>query len=156
MSQAEEGQRASYQRKNTIQGQNSKLNEIFMVRIKIGAEHSSIFIASPNRILDPIHQKMAANIDSINDKVYVEFYDVLNENAFDLKASNSRTQLSNLKMLSHRIFDVRDLPFGSDGFVQGFRLLMPIENSGNVANFTFNAAFRKNVPSEYVEKPLRE
>lgn len=125
-----------------------------MVRVKVGAEHTSVFIASPNRILDPIHQKMTANIDSINDKVYVEFYDVLNENAFDLKASNSRTNLSNLKLLSHRIFDVRDFPFDSQGVVQGFRVLMPIENSGNVASFTFNAGFCKNVPSEYVEKPL--
>ena len=54
---------------------------------------------------------MTANIDSINDKIYVEFYDVLNEQAFDAKASNARTDISNLKLLSHRIFDVRDLPF---------------------------------------------
>ena len=55
------------------------MNEIFMVRIKIGAEINTVFVASPNRILDQIHQRMTANIDSINDKVYVEFYDVLNE-----------------------------------------------------------------------------
>lgn len=89
---------------------------------------------------------MTANIDSINDKVYVEFYDVLNEQAFDAKASNARTDISNLKLLSHRIFDVRDLPFDHDGMVQGFRLLMAIENSGNVAKFVFNAAFQRNVP----------
>ena len=82
-----------------------------MVRVKVGAEHTSIFIASPNRILDPIHSRMQANIDSINDKVYVEFYDVLNENAFDVKAQDPRTNLSNFKLLSHRVFDVRDLPF---------------------------------------------
>ena len=50
-----------------------------MVRIKIGAESTSIFVAAPDRIVDKVHQRMAANIDSINDKVYVEFYDVLNE-----------------------------------------------------------------------------
>jgi len=38
---------------------------------------------------------------------------------------------------------VRDLPFDNDGMVQGFRLLMPIENSGNVASFVFNAGFRR-------------
>lgn len=58
---------------------NSRLNELFMVRIKIGAESTSIFVAAPDRIVDKVHQRMAANIDSINDKVYVEFYDVLNE-----------------------------------------------------------------------------
>lgn len=31
---------------------------------------------------------------------------------------------------------------------------MPVENSGNVASFTFNSSFRRNVPAEYVEKPL--
>ena len=82
-----------------------------MARIKIGAEINTVFVASPNRILDQIHQRMTANIDSINDKVYVEFYDVLNEQAFDAKAIQARTDLKNLKLLSHRIFDVRDLPF---------------------------------------------
>ena len=148
------GQRATYKRKNTIDGQQSKLNEIFMVKIKIGTESSTIFVASPNRILDAIHQRMSGNIDSINDKVYVEFYDVVNEQAFDPRASNARTDLSNLRLLSHRIFDVRDLPFDSNGNCQGFRLLMPVENSGNVASFTFNASFRRNVPAAYVEKPL--
>lgn len=97
---------------------------------------------------------MTANIDSINDKVYVEFYDVLNEQALDLKNSQSRTNLSNLKLLSHKIFDVRDFPFSAGGLAQGFRILMPVENSGNVASFTFDACFVRNVPIEYVEKPL--
>ena len=50
-----------------------------MVKIKIGTESNTVFVASPNRILDAIHQRMCGNIDSINDKVYVEFYDVVNE-----------------------------------------------------------------------------
>ena len=32
---------------------------------------------------------------------------------------------------------------------------MPIENSGNVASFTFDAGFTRNVPASYVEKPLQ-
>ena len=97
---------------------------------------------------------MTANIDSINDKVYLEFYDVLDERAFDPKAGHARTDLSNLKMLSHRIFDVRDLPFNDAGDALNHRVLLPVENSGNVASFTFNANFTKNVPAVYVEKPL--
>jgi len=31
---------------------------------------------------------------------------------------------------------------------------MPVEHSGNVASFTFNALFQKNVPAPFVEKPL--
>lgn len=57
-----------------------------MVRIKIGSETCTIFVASPNRILEKALPVMTANIDSINDKIYIEFYDVLNESAFDPRA----------------------------------------------------------------------
>ena len=56
-----------------------KVNETFMIRIKIGTESNTIFVATPDRILDQVHKSMTANIDSINEKVYFEFYDVLNE-----------------------------------------------------------------------------
>ena len=125
-----------------------------MVKLKIGTETNSIYVAAPGRILDIVHQKMTANIDSINDKVYLEFYDVLNEEAFDAKQQRDNTDLSNLKLLSYKVFDVRDLPFDELGVARDFRVLMPVENSGNVASFTFNAEFQKNVPIEYVEKPL--
>ena len=49
---------------------------------------------------------------------------------------------------------MRDLPFDANGEVTDFRLLMPVENSGNVASFTFNANFQRNVPQRYVERPL--
>ena len=91
-------------------GDNQALNEIFMIRIKIGAEINQIYVAAPDRVLDVLHQKMTANIDSINDKVYVEFYDVVDEKAFDAR-SNVGTNLSNLKLLSYKVFDVRDFPF---------------------------------------------
>jgi len=58
---------------------------------------------------------MTGTVDSINEKIYLEFYDVLNESAFDQKAVNARTDVSNLKLLSHKIFDVRDLPFDANG-----------------------------------------
>ena len=148
----------NYKKKtNQVQlGANQQLNEIFMVKLKIGAETNLIYVAAPDRILDVIHQKMTANIDSINDKVYLEFYDVLNEEAFDAKKSKDRTDLSNLKLLSYKVFDVRDLPFDQLGVARSFRVLMPVAASGNVASFTFNAMFQKNVPPEYVERPLEQ
>ena len=124
-----------------------------MLRVKIASESTSIFIAAPNRILDISHAKMCANIDSINDKVYIEFFDVINEDAFNPKVAASN-DVSNLKLLSHRIFDVRDFPFNKLGITKGFRILMPVEHSGNVANFCFNADFVRAVPIEDVEKPI--
>jgi len=97
---------------------------------------------------------MFANIDSIHDKVTVEFFDVLKEEAFNPLSTAARNDISNLRLLSQKIFDVRDFPFRSDGSVEGFKVLMPIERSGNVATFTFNVSFKRSVPSEDVEKPL--
>ena len=97
---------------------------------------------------------MFANIDSINDKVYIEFYDVIKEDGFDPRKASNDT--SNLKLLSLRIFDVRDFPFQKNGKTNGFRILMPVEHSGNVASFTFNADFTRSVPAEDVEKPIAE
>jgi len=59
-----------------------------MIRIKIGSESNSIFLGAPDRILDLMHQKMTANVDSVNEKVYLEFYDVINETAFNTKTSS--------------------------------------------------------------------
>ena len=122
-------------------GADRQLNEIFMIRTKIGSEVNSIYVAAPGRVLDVIHQKMTANIDSINDKVYVEFYDVLNEEAFDAKNTRDKRDLSNLKLLSYKVFDVKDLTFNHIGVATDFRVLMPVATSGNVASFTFNAMF---------------
>ena len=49
---------------------------------------------------------------------------------------------------------MRDLPFDQDGVARDFRLLMPVENSGNVASFVFNASFVRNVPKPFVERDL--
>jgi hypothetical protein len=53
---------------------------------------------------------MFANIDSINDKVYLEFYDVVNEANFNPKTV-AVEDTSNLKLLALKIFDVRDFAF---------------------------------------------
>lgn len=47
-------QDSSYKRKNTT-NESSKLNEVFLVKIKVGTESNTIFVAQPNRILDQIH-----------------------------------------------------------------------------------------------------
>lgn len=31
------------------------LNQVFMIRVKIGAETNAIFLGAPDRILDPLH-----------------------------------------------------------------------------------------------------
>jgi hypothetical protein len=55
-----------------------------MIKIKVDAQMTQIFVQAPFKILDVLHSKMFANIDSINDKIVVEFYDVIEEAAFDV------------------------------------------------------------------------
>lgn len=57
---------------------------------------------------------MYCNIDSINDKVYLEFYDILDESAFDSKTA-SFNNMDNMKLLALHIFDVKDFAFDSTG-----------------------------------------
>lgn len=71
-----------------------------MLKIKIATEMNTIYVATPNRILDVRHTKMCANIDSVNDYVTVEFYDVVNEQAFDLTNNFGYNNLENFKLLS--------------------------------------------------------
>lgn len=132
-----------------INKQDGEINSIYMLKIKVGAESNCIFVGAPNRIIDPLHQRMQSNIDSANDKVYLEFYDVLNESAFDHKQQQSMT---NLKLLSLHIFDVKDFAFDKQGICKGHRVLLPVQTSGNIASFTFNSQFVASV--EELKMPI--
>ena len=122
----------------------SKLNQIFMIKIRIGTESNCIFLGAPDRILDLHHQKMFTNIDSINDKVYLEFYDVINETGFNPKTA-AVEDTSNLKLLALKIFDVRDFAFDEKGQCLDHRILVPVDKSGNVSQFTLSAKFVSSV-----------
>ena len=45
----------NYKKKSVERKLGQQLNEIFMIRVKIGTESNSIYIAAPDRILDTIH-----------------------------------------------------------------------------------------------------
>lgn len=124
---------------------NEDLNAIFLMRMKVGTESTSIFVAAPDRVIDPHHHRFTANIESINDKVYIEFYDVIDESAFDPTLTTT-TDTANLKLLSIKCFDVKDFAFDHLGECDHHRVLLPIEYSGNVASFTLRARFHCEVP----------
>ena len=90
-------------------------------------------------------------MQSLRDTVYIEFFDVLNEDDFDPKV---RQPMSNLRMLSHKTFEVKDLPFDQECFVEKYTVLMPVEYSSKVAEFCFTAQFKKSVPPEMIARPL--
>jgi hypothetical protein len=126
-------------------------NLVFMLKLRIGTESNSIFLGAPDRILDPHHEKMCANIDSINDKVYLEFFDILDEQRFDPKDPNSNNT-DNLKLLALKIFDVKDFAFDANGLCSDHRVLIPVDRSGNVTQFVFEASFVPSVTE--LKKPI--
>jgi len=54
---------------------------------------------STNKVLDVMHQTVSANISSLNEKVYLEFYDVIDESAFDSRTADNN-DMSNMKLLA--------------------------------------------------------
>ena len=130
------------------------MNAIFLLQIKVGTESTKIFLKAPDRSIDPGHEKFITNIESITDKVYVEFYDVIEEGAFNpatTGGTNVFNDMQNLKLLAIKCFDVKDFAFSKRGSSLteciGHKVLLPVHYSGSVASFTFKATFHAEVPS---------
>jgi hypothetical protein len=95
--------------------------------------------------------RLWSTVQSLRDLVYVEFYDVLEEDNFDPKV---KQPMSNLRLLSHSTFEVKDLPFDKNNNVESYSLLMPIDFSKKVAEFRFVAKFCRALPMNVICKPL--
>lgn len=136
-------------------GQDDIENLVFMLKIRVAKETRVILVGAPDQIYGDPNQRESiqihSTVHSLRDVVYIEFYDVLNEEDFDPKV---RQPMSNLRMLSNKTFEVKDLPFDGESFVEKYSVLMPVEYSKKVAEFNFTAQFRKSVPPELVARPL--
>jgi len=128
-------------------------NQVYMLRVKVRNEIKTIYVGAPDNIYGDHLESISlhAMVQSLRDLVYVEFYDVLEEENFDPKI---KQPMSNLRLLAHKTFEVKDLPFNKDDFCEGYSLLMPIDYSKKVAEFKFNAQFTKAVSPDFISKPL--
>jgi hypothetical protein len=54
-----------------------------MLKIKIGNENDILYLNAPNRILNQTHTKFVAKTSSLSDKISIEFYQILSEEAFN-------------------------------------------------------------------------
>jgi len=93
-------------------------------------------------------------VQSLRDVVYIEFYDVIEEDNFDPKI---KQDMSNLRLISYKTFEVRDLPFLRDGDTEeaiDYSVLMPIEVSKQVAEFTLRARFKTSVDPTHINDDL--
>lgn len=97
--------------------------------------------------------RLESMVENIRDLVYVEFYDVLNEEHFDPK---EKQPMENLRLLAHKSFEVKDFPFDSENFCNEYSLLLPIQSTSQVAEFKFNAQFIKAVSPDFMNKPLED
>ena len=75
-----------------------QFNNVFMLKIMLQTESTCVFV-STNKVLDVMHQTVSANISSFNEKVYLEFYDVIDESAFDSRTTDNN-DMSNMKLLA--------------------------------------------------------
>lgn len=128
-------------------------NKVFMLKVRAAGESKSIFVGTPDQIYgDQLESiQLMSTVESIRDTVHVEFYDVIQEDNFDPR---KRQPLENLRLLSYRTFEVKDLPFDRKNEVAEYKVLMPIDFCKKVACFTFTCKFDRLVPAENVEKPL--
>ena len=56
---------------------------MYMMKIKIGSEHNTMYFGCPDRILNQANNKFYAKTSSLNEKMSVEFYHVLSEGALN-------------------------------------------------------------------------
>ena len=75
-----------------------QFNNVFMLKIMLQTESTCVFV-STNKVLDVMHQTVSANISSLNEKVDLEFYDVIDESAFDSRTADNN-DMSNMKLLA--------------------------------------------------------
>tara|TARA_B110000285_G_scaffold230223_1_gene296435 strand:- start:1980 stop:2513 length:534 start_codon:yes stop_codon:yes gene_type:complete len=129
-------------------------NAVFMLRVKVQNEIKVIYVGSPNNIYgdQEEHVTLWSTVDSLRDVVYVEFYDVLAEEDFDPKKAQP---MSNLRLLSHKTFEVKDLPFDKENNVQCYSLLLPIDFCHKVAEFKFVSKFERALDKSQVGKPMK-
>lgn len=92
-------------------------------------------------------------VENIKDVVYVEFYDIINEENFDPKV---KQPMENLRLLAYKTFEVKDLPFDKENFVESYSVLLPIQKSKKVAEFKFQASFEKSVSPDFMNQTLEE
>ena len=64
--------------------------------------------------------------------------------------------MSNLRLLAHKTFEVKDLPFDKMNHVEKYTLLLPIDFSKKVAEFTFSARFLRALPLDLICQPLQK
>ena len=99
------------------------MNTVFMIKIKIRTEIKVVYVGAPNQIYGE-HEESAtifSNTQSIRDNVYVEFYDVLEEENFDPKKDQP---IQNLRLIDCKKVMIRDLPFDDNNVVEEFTVKM--------------------------------
>lgn len=70
-----------------------------------------------------------------------------------IQSKDSRCQIC-VFYRSHKTFEVKDLPFDKDNYVQSYSLLMPIDFCHKVAEFKFESKFERALELRHVNQPL--
>ncbi|CDW87445.1 UNKNOWN [Stylonychia lemnae] len=128
------------------QQQNSQFQQLYLVKIREGIHQSQIIVAAPNSILDIHHKEFYTQTQSLNERIQIEFYQILSEEAFNPEAKNN---FKNLRLINHILLPLKFIPFDQDyALADNYNILTNLNKSGQVAQLTFKFMYQMQVPEE--------
>jgi hypothetical protein len=89
-------------------------SNLYIVKLKEGAHSNQVLVQAPNQILDKSHQFFYSQTQSINERVYIQFYQVMSESAFDPAEQKGAQQFENLKLIYQKTIPIKHIPFNEE------------------------------------------
>jgi hypothetical protein len=115
-----------------------QIEELYLIKLKEGPHHNQVVVQSPDVILDRAHMSFFTQTQSPNERVHLEFYQILSEEAFEPSAPD----FSSKRLIQQLTLPLKYIPFARDeeysvASNHSFLVNMP-ENSGLVAELGFD------------------
>jgi len=100
---------------------------LYLVKIKEGNHQNQIVVALPDRILDTLHSTFFTQTQSLSEKISIEFYQILSEEAFN---PDQKMNFKNLKLISHMLLPLKNIPFDASNTAPSYQIFTNISKSG--------------------------
>eukprot|EP00347_Sterkiella_histriomuscorum_P014269 403361529 len=132
-----------------IQSSQNQISHLYMIKIKEGLHMTQIVVASPNKILDINRSKFSTQTQSLEEKISIEFYQILSEEAFNPEI---KMNFKNMRLISHMILPLRNIPFNTiSNTANNYQILTNLGKTGQVANLNFKFKYTSLVPQRCLD-----
>ena len=88
-----------------------------MLKIKAGTEINQLLLIMPNKIVNVSNKKFFAKTYSHNDKISIEFYHILSNEALD---NPSSMNFKNMRLIGHELLPLSKIPFNSSNVAENY------------------------------------